>query len=415
MKVMFKNKMRVPAKIWIDDLANIESSALDQIELVASQPYVKRLSVMPDVHTGKGCTIGAVIGTDNALVPNFVGVDIGCGVLFVETDMKAEDVSKEEFHKLLHQMRRDIPLGFNIRKPDRTCRVLPWLKSNLAVALLEKKSPLDSDWFKYLKKYSTDRLVEKVEKRLANRYEYTGTLGGNNHFLEIQKNLAGNLCFMIHSGSRGPGEAIALAFMHIAKAENLKYHSNVSNEMEFFPSDTEAGKRYFEAVSWATDFAYLNRFTMSEDIIHALRSMFPDIEIKPSINIHHNYVSLETYGNDTMWVHRKGATRVDSKTIGLIPGSMGHKSYMVNGTDSQEAMYSCSHGAGRSMSRTAAKANLSLDDFKAQMDGIVSDDVNEKHLDESPNAYKNIETVMENQKDLVNIIDEFTPLANVKG
>ncbi len=415
MKVLFKHDMKVPAKIWTDDLASVESQALDQAELVCSQDWAARAAFMPDMHAGKGCTIGAVIGTKNTLVPNLVGVDIGCGMCVTNTNIPRSTLDNRDFGELINRIKKQVPMGFGLRN-----KPLNPNESQTHANAVQHIQNLLGGTPKWLQ-IALDR-SKTLEGRVEKLSVYLGTLGGGNHFIEFQEDEAtGLLHVMLHSGSRGPGEAIATGFMQYAKELNTKWNSNGTRELAYLPVDSAEGQMYLEAVRWAQDFAQFNRAIMMHDVLQVFKDYLLERQYATSVNfvevgnIHHNYVNQENHFGENLWVHRKGATRVRDDITGIIPGSMGTRSYIVRGTNSVDSLNSCSHGAGRAMSRTKAKATITIQDFQDSMKGIISHDVNHSHIDESPMAYKDIDVVMANQQDLVTILKVLKPVVNLKG
>lgn len=404
MKVMYKNDMKVPAKIWVDDLSQVESGALDQVENVCSNDFVQFASFMPDIHQGMGCPIGAVVATEHELIPNFVGVDIGCGMGSLSTNISVKDVSNDLLLKLVRQITQAIPLGFN--KHDTPPKCSPEAENHCNYVSEDHLS----EWVRFASKKSL-----AAKERLKECILSLGTLGGGNHFIELQKDENDVLHAMVHSGSRGPGEAIARVFMNEAKAQNATWKTRARQGTEFLPDSSDIGLLYLEAVQWAQDFAKYNREAIINNIRSILANNLPDIVFGELINIHHNYVAREHHYSNNVWVHRKGATRIRNNILGIIPGSMGTPSYLVKGLNNPESLDSCSHGAGRALSRSKARELLDLEVFKQKMSGIVSFAITANHLDESPMAYKDIDKVMDNQKDLVEIVKVFTPIASIKG
>jgi len=330
---------------------------------------------------------------------------------WVLTDFKIEkNINTDIFKNFIKAMDRLIPMGFLKRENSLqlgTNKIFDEAIAHCIPALATSQKP---DWLKFAEKHS-----DVVKDRLISSTKYLGTLGGGNHFIELQTDEHNHLCIMLHSGSRGPGEAIARVFMNEAKLQNSKWHSRARQGTEFLPEQSEEGKFYLEAVVWAQNFAFHNRAVMLETIKKIIKQLIPDIKFENEVNIHHNYVARENHYGKNLWVHRKGATKVRKEIFGIIPGSMGTNSYIVRGTNNNESLHSCSHGAGRTMSRKKAKETLNINNFKQQMMDIISFSVNETHLDEAPEAYKNIEIVMKNQEDLVEIVHSLKPITNIKA
>ncbi len=385
MKIIYNENQKVPIKMWLDD---IEDNALDQALNLSKLPFVfKHVALMPDCHSGYGMPIGGVLATKDIIVPNAVGVDIGCGVLSCKTTL--QEISIEQLKQIMSIIRKRIPLGFEHHKKDQD-----WYGFNLApdISIIQKE-------------------LQSSKKQLA-------SLGGGNHFIEFQKGNDGYIYFMLHSGSRNFGLKIAKEYHNKAKKLCEKYYSNIpNNDLSFFPKDDILGFEYLEAMNYALFFAEENRKKMGNIIIDSIIQIIPNTDFNEFINVHHNYVEMENHFNKNVMVHRKGAIRVREDEIGLIPGSQGTKSYIVKGKGNPESFMSCSHGAGRKMGRKEAQKTLLLDDEISKLDkqGIIHSIRHVSDLDEASGAYKDIDIVMENQKDLVSIEVELTPLAVIKG
>jgi tRNA-splicing ligase RtcB len=378
---------------WCGDL---EASALSQAQNLSRLPFAfHHVALMPDAHMGYGMPIGGVLATQGVVIPNAVGVDIGCGMCAVETNVFNDDVGRDNILKILSGIRETVPVGFkhhSTRQDDK------WM-------------PLE---------VVPDNVNHPVCARESERAAFSvGTLGGGNHFIELQKNDQGLLSVMIHSGSRNLGKQVADHYNKIAEALNERYRSAVPAEWElaFLPLDSDEGQAYMREMSYCVDFALCNRALMLERIKDALRAHTVGIEFEETVNIAHNYAKMEHhYGRDVL-VHRKGATLAREGTVGIIPGSQGASSYIVRGKGNHASFDSCSHGAGRKMGRNQARKNLSLEDEQRQLEerGIIHSVRNEKDLDEAPGAYKDIDGVIRQQEDLVDVIERRTPLAVVKG
>jgi tRNA-splicing ligase RtcB len=330
-----------------------------------------------------------------------------CGIVVVKTSLKLEDIANR-FDSIHRGIKENIPVGYAHRQDSR-------------LAIVHETVP--TDFLAEITQYEKESIWN--QNKIVNQL---GTLGGGNHFIELQLDEQGYLCIMIHSGSRNIGNKITSTYIKIAKTK-----SNASPNLEYLEADSIVGKEYLEHLAFATQFAYVNRLVMIESVkavlIQELANFgLPSPTFSEMINIHHNYVALEEHFGEKVWVHRKGATRVTPDVTGLIPGSMGTASYIVNGTGNIASYNSCSHGAGRRMSRTAARGkidrksgelklegSLKLDDFKNDMNGVYSENIDQHHLDEAPRAYKDIDEVMANQQDLVNIKTKLRPILVVKG
>ena len=376
---------RIPIKLWLDD---IEDSALQQAKDLANLPFAQKwIAIMPDSHVGYGMPIGGVLATKGAIIPNAVGVDIGCGMAAVKTSLKELDI--DTLKKIMSDIRKVIPVGFNHRK-----------------------TKLDSILFNCFPDISI------VQKELESAKYQLGTLGGGNHFIEIQKGSDGFIYIMIHSGSRNFGLKIANEYHKKAVILCEKYHSNIPNkDLSFLPDDSREGVEYFQAMHCALTFAKHNRLLMMINIQNCFRNHIEDTEFEDILEIHHNYVDLENHFGKNYWIHRKGATSARKDQLGIIPGSQGTNSYIVSGLGNEESFCSCSHGAGRKLGRKAAQRELNLDVEKKFLEdqGIVHSVRNASDLDEASGAYKDIENVMANQSDLVKILIKLKPLGVIKG
>ena len=345
---------------------------------------------MPDTHEGYGMPIGGVAALNEAICPNMVGVDIGCGMLAVKTNLK--DISKDQVKKVMGKIRDRIPVGFN-----------------------HHKEPQINDIFNNDLWNKTTVCKEQFQSA---QYQL-GTLGGGNHFIEIQKDEDDCVWFMIHSGSRNLGKRVADYYNKkaVELCTNWKQFDIVKQELAVLPIDTPEAKCYISEMNLCLEFAYANRMLMADSIIKSFIEIFPLFETKGLINIHHNYATIEHHYNKDVWVHRKGATLARKGTMGIIPGSQGTCSYIVEGLGNESSLCSCSHGAGRKMSRMKAKQVLTVEEEAKRLNdlGIVHSIRNIDDLDEAPSAYKDIDVVMEEQKDLVKILDKLSPLGVVKG
>jgi tRNA-splicing ligase RtcB len=390
---------KLPIKMWLND---IEDSALEQVKNLANLPFAfKHIAIMPDAHSGYGMPIGGVLATKGVIIPNAVGVDIGCGMCAVKTSLT--EIDTETLKKIMGEIRNTVPVGFNHHKEKQDERLMP-----------------KEEWEVNYEK------MEVVKQEYENALTQIGTLGGGNHFIEIQKGSDGHIWIMLHSGSRNFGLKIADYYNKLAKGLNAKWYSEVPREWDlaFLPIDSDEGQAYLKEMQYAVDFALANRKLMMNRIIDVFISQFNpfnNITVDEfgidSINIAHNYASLENHFGENVWVHRKGATLAREGTIGIIPGSQGTSSYIVKGLGNPESFMSCSHGAGRRMSRSAAQKDLILEDeIKRLNDQGILHAIRGKHdLDEAAGAYKDIDEVMENQKDLVEILIKLSPLAVIKG
>ena len=382
-----------PVFSWCPD---IEENAFEQIDHLARLPFVhEHIAIMPDCHMGYGMPIGGVIALEKVISPNMVGVDIGCGMCAVKTSLT--DIDTDTLKKIMGEIRKTIPVGFSKHEEEQDEDLMP-----------------DTD----------DRLMV-VSKEYSSARKSLGTLGGGNHFIEIQKGDDGQIWIMIHSGSRNLGLKVANHYNKLAIGLNEKWHSKVPKdwELSFLPVDREEGQDYIKEMKYCVDFALANRKLMMERIkeIFERETIINQIKTFPKfdemINIAHNYAAQENHFGKNVWVHRKGATQAKLGQIGIIPGSQGTASYIVEGLGNEDSFESCSHGAGRVMGRKQAERELNLEKEIKILDdqNIIHGIRHRSDLDEAVSCYKNIGEVMENQKDLVKIKVKLKPLAVIKG
>lgn len=376
-----------PIKLWLD---NMEDGALAQARNLANLPFVfKHVAVMPDAHQGYGMPIGGVMATRDVIVPNAVGVDIGCGMCAVKTSLT--EIETRDLKTIMGMIRKSVPVGFKHQLVKQDECLMPKIVYHNGI----------------------------VEREYNSALKQLGTLGGGNHFIEIQKGNDGYVWIMVHSGSRNIGLKVAKYYNDVAKEANEKWFSVVPKkwELAFLPADTIAGKAYLDEMQYCVDFAFANRRLMMDRIMAAVISVAPCTEFDEMINIAHNYVQLEHHFQTNVWVHRKGATMAQKGQIGIIPGSQGTVSYIVRGMGNPESFHSCSHGAGRKMGRKQAQRELNLEAEKKRLDdlGVIHSIRGKKDLDEAAGAYKNIAKVMAKQSDLVEIVVELRPMAVIKG
>jgi len=348
---------------------------------------------MPDAHSGYGMPIGGVMAADGVIVPNAVGVDIGCGMCAVKTDLKFSSNIRRKLESILEDIRRKVPVGFKHHKRAQDEDLMP-------------------------KAYDIDNM-EVVRAEYKSALKQIGTLGGGNHFIEIQKDRENMVWLMIHSGSRNIGKQVADYYNRIAKNLNQQWNSPVppKADLAYLPFTIEEAHRYFEEMNYCVDFALSNRKLMLTRVQEVMFDYFPNLNFGEIINIAHNYAIWENHFGKDVVVHRKGATSAHKGEIGIIPGSQGTNSYIVEGLGNPESFASCSHGAGRKMGRNEAIRSLCLEDEIRELDkkGIVHAIRGKRDLEEAPSAYKNIAQVMADQEDLVKIKVELSPLAVVKG
>jgi tRNA-splicing ligase RtcB len=388
-------------KAWTKGVP-VEPAAVQQLRNVASLPFVhSHVAVMPDVHFGRGATVGSVIPTRGAIIPAAVGVDIGCGMMAVETSLNANDLP-DSLSGVRSEIERKVPVG---NGPVGDFKDQP---TSSATAL------------------RTSGLAERLETILAKHPKISGaklsrqlgTLGGGNHFIEVCLDEADRVWVVLHSGSRGTGNLIGTYFIGRAREELLRrvlgYHVP-DRDLAFFIEGEPLFDDYVEAVLWAQDYARANRKLMMERVLLALRGVLPAFKLgKTAVNCHHNYVERETHFGETVWLTRKGAVRAGDGELGIIPGSMGAKSFIVRGKGNADSFCSCSHGAGRTMSRTEAKRRFTLDDHIAATKGVECRK-DAGVIDETPMAYKDIDAVMAAQADLVEIVHTLRQVVCVKG
>lgn len=395
----------VPIKAWIIGVT-FEPEAETQLRRVAELPFVyKWVAAMPDVHAGKGATVGSVIATNGAIIPAAVGVDIGCGMIAVETTLTASQLP-DDLKTIRSAIERAVPHGRtnNGGPGDRGA----W--GNLPPRVLAAWQELEPGF---------KRIVER-DPTLARGVtpEHLGTLGTGNHFIEMCLDEREHVWFMLHSGSRGVGNRIGSLFIERAKREMERWMIQLPDkDLAYLPEGSEHFGAYCDAVKWAQEFARTNRSLMMEATLEAVRNtgLLPPFELgSEAVNCHHNYVAKEHHYGKNVWVTRKGAVHAGEGELGIIPGSMGAKSFIVRGKGNPESFCSCSHGAGRKMSRTAAKKFFTLEDHARMTEGVEcrkDADV----IDETPGAYKSIDDVMNAQADLVDIVHTLKQVVCVKG
>ena len=383
----------VPVYSWCE---NIEDGAMVQIEGLTHLPFLfNHVAIMPDCHQGFGMPIGGVLATDGAIIPNAVGVDIGCGMQAVKTNLNVESLHRDFLEKLASGIREVVPTGFQKHKSPKKVSKLPDMAN---FGFRTKNSPF------------------VVENELKNARLQLGTLGGGNHFIEIQADQDGLVWLMIHSGSRNVGLQVAKHYHNEAVQARINAGDMIEKDLAHLKIDSELAIDYLAEMHWCVDFAKRNRSFMMNRVQWQLNNLI-NCDFNEPIDIAHNFSALECHFDREVWVHRKGATRAIEGELGIIPGSQGTKSYIVRGKGSENSFTSCSHGAGRLISRNAAQKKLDLHEEQAAMDsqGIVHGLNHIKDLDEASGAYKNIDLVMNAQSDLVDIVWELRPLAVIKG
>ena len=394
----------VPIKAWTRGVP-VEDGARTQLARAAQMPFIfKHVAAMPDVHVGIGATVGSVIPTRGAVIPAAVGVDIGCGMMAARTSLMAHDLP-DSLEAIRSAIEQAVPHGRDVGRGKRDKG--SW--GSPPAAIVEA-------WATLVARF--ERICDKFPKlRNTNNLVHLGTLGTGNHFIELCLDEEARVWVMLHSGSRGVGNAIGSFFIELAKQDMRKWHINLPDEnLAYFPEGTDHFDDYVEAVGWAQDFAALNRRMMMAHVIAALRSRIAkpfEAELE-AVNCHHNYVTRENHFGENVLVTRKGAVRAAKGVLGIIPGSMGAKSFIVRGLGNPESFDSCSHGAGRVMSRTEAKKLVTLEDHVRDTQGVECRK-DAGVIDETPRAYKPIEAVMAAQADLVEIVHTLKQVVCVKG
>lgn len=410
MFVIYNDKTRFPIKAWLSGIDRIEESCIEQAYNLSNLPFLhKWVCLMPDTHTGKGMPIGGVITAKDVIIPNAVGVDIGCGMVFVATDIKYEEIkdvmvgTASIMQSMIGNIMRSVPVGFEKHKQRKESEVL-----DLALNNMDKYE-------------ANPELVHLIEEG----YYQVGTLGGGNHFIELQEDEEGYLCIMIHSGSRHLGKEICDYFHNKARELNNTWYSQVPDEyrLAFLPVHTKEGQQYINWMHLALDYAYENRERMMEQVCgvvkeHIERYAGRTVSFTDQINCHHNYAALENHYDANVWVHRKGATRVRQGERAVIPGAMGSYSYVVEGKGNPESFHTSSHGAGRAYSRTGAMNAFTTEqvmvDLKEQ--GVVLGKRKKNDVaEECRFAYKDIDEVMAQQTDIVTPVRKLKTVGVVKG
>jgi tRNA-splicing ligase RtcB len=386
---------RVPVEVYTGE---IEPAARQQLVNISRLPIVHHhVAAMPDVHLGIGATVGAVIPTLRAIIPAAVGVDIGCGMMATRLSLASGDLEEKTLKRVFDQITRDVPVGF-AQHEDRDARDPRRLGKPLRRILdrhpgIGKRVGKSSHWALQL-----------------------GTLGGGNHFIEVCLDEAQRVWVMLHSGSRGIGNAIGSYFIELAKRDMEKLRTHLPDgDLSYFQEGAAHFDDYVEALGWAQDYARANREEMMDLVLEALRRHLPAFEVTgAAVNCHHNYVEREEHYGEKVWLTRKGAIRARAGELGIIPGSMGARSYIVRGKGAAESFHSCAHGAGRRMSRKAAQRRFSVQDLASQTQGVVCRK-DKGVVDEIPGAYKDIEQVMADQSDLVEVVHALKQVLCVKG
>lgn len=394
----------VPVKLWTKGVP-VQAEARQQLLNTAQMPFIyPHLAVMPDVHLGKGSTIGSVIPTRGAIIPAAVGVDLGCGMMAVRTSLTASDLP-DNLRNIRRAMEKAVPHGRTLGRGKRDTG--SWHDTPQSV---------DQAWARLQPGFKA--LTEKHPRlERTNNHKHLGTLGTGNHFVELCLDEANRVWVMLHSGSRGVGNAIGTWFIEQAKEDMRRQQLNLPDEdLAYLQEGSSFFDDYIEAVNWAQEYARINREVMMDHTLAALADEIdtPFTSVQEAVNCHHNYVQQEEHFGEQLWVTRKGAVSARREQLGIIPGSMGAKSFIVRGLGNAESFHSCSHGAGRIMSRNQAKKAFTLDDHR-QATAHVECRKDHSVLDETPGAYKDIEAVMAAQKDLVEIVHTLRQVVCVKG
>lgn len=378
---------KLPIKLWLD-AEQMDTGALAQARNLANLPFAfKHIAIMPDTHQGYGMPIGAVLATKGVIIPNAVGVDIGCGMCSLRTNLT--EIDTDDLKEIVKIIRATIPVGFNRHQTAQDEAWMPKIQGHLPI----------------------------VKQEYNNALYQIGTLGSGNHFIEIQHGSDGYIWIMIHSGSRNIGFTVANHYHEIAKQLNQAAGEDISNDLAYLPESSEYFELYRNEMNYCLEFALANRTLMMERVKAAFREVFPEVEFSNFINKPHNFAAEEQHFGETVIVHRKGATRARKGEWGMIPGSQGTRSFLVTGKGEAQSFESCAHGAGRIMSRAQARKTLDVKtEVKAlQEQGVLHAIRSRKDLDEAPGSYKDIDEVMHNQQDLVDIQIELQPLAVIKG
>ena len=393
-----------PIKMWTNGVP-LEDEARAQLLRTSQMPFIfKHMAVMPDVHLGKGSTIGSVIPTQGAIIPAAVGVDIGCGMMAVRTSLAAADLP-DNLHALRTAIEIAVPHGRSVTRGKRDKG--SWETPPAVV---------DARWASLLPRFT--QLTEQYPRFLkTNNHKHLGTLGTGNHFIEVCLDEGGQVWLMLHSGSRGVGNAIGTYFIELAQQDMREHIADLPHrDLAYFAEGCAHFDDYISAVGWAQDYAQQNRLAMMEQVITAVRQVIakPFSAELEAVNCHHNYVQRETHFGAEILLTRKGAVSAQKGQMGIIPGSMGAKSFIVRGLGNEESFCSCSHGAGRTMSRTAAKKKYSVED-QIQATAHVECRKDSEVIDEIPMAYKDIDAVMAAQSSLVEIVHTLRQVVCVKG
>jgi tRNA-splicing ligase RtcB len=388
---------RVPVRVYTDE---VEAGARQQLVNLSKLPIIHHhVAAMPDVHLGIGATVGSVIATHRAIIPAAVGVDLGCGMIAARTSLTASDFDEKRLKRVFDQISRDVPVGRDQHAEGRE--------------LASAAKPFGRPLRKIMEKHPA---LEKRFPRTQNWARQMGSLGGGNHFIEVCLDEEKRAWVMLHSGSRGIGNAIGTYFIELARRDAERRELKLPDrDLAYFEEGAEHFDDYVEAVGWAQGYAAANRDAMVDLVLDAMRRHLPGFKVTDqAVNCHHNYVEREHHYGADVWVTRKGAIRAGAGELGIIPGSMGARSYIVRGKGAAESFQSCAHGAGRRMSRTQAQKSYTAQDVVEQTQGVVCRK-DRGVVDEIPAAYKSIDEVMANQSDLVDTVHTLKQVICVKG
>ncbi len=392
-----------PLKMWTKNV-QIDDAAIEQMKNVAKLPFIhKHVAAMPDCHYGMGATVGSVIPTKGAIIPAAVGVDIGCGMMAWKLTVKAHQLP-DNLSAVRSDIERAVPHGFVSTKGR--ARRGGWETVPNSVG---------TRWRDLDDRYGT--IIDK-HPRISHKApaHQLGSLGTGNHFIEICIDESDDVWVMLHSGSRGPGNVIGQYFINLARNDMKQHFVNLPDrDLAYLSEGTEHFDDYIEALNWAQDYAWENRQAMMDAVLRTLRSHLPKFQIgNMAVNCHHNYAVEENHFGANVWITRKGAVRARAGDLGIIPGSMGTGSFIVRGRGNADSFCSCSHGAGRAMSRTEARQKITLKDHRAATTGIECRK-DRAIIDESPAAYKDISSVIAAQQDLIEVVHTLRQVVNVKG
>ena len=408
------SEQKVPIKIWLENTSQLDKICLEQAKNLANLPFAyQHIALMPDAHAGYGMPIGGILAADGIIVPNAVGSDIGCGMAFVQTNIPAEILITQETpdgeleQTIVNTILRSIPNGYEKHKRKQASEAVRQFS-----------------W--YLEEQDKVGAIKELAHVLDEAYFQAGTLGSGNHFIELQTDEQGFVGVMVHTGSRNVGEAVCRYFDDKAKLLNIQQHSPVPPEwnLAYLSADSDIGKEYIRWMEFAMAFAKENRAKILGIVIEIIRRLvteyadFTEIELSEPIDCHHNYTAYEELAGKMVWVHRKGAIRVREGEWGIIPGAMGTSSYLVKGKGNPESFHSCSHGAGRQMSRKEALDTFGVEDTILDLEskGIFLGKTRKRDLGEEARfAYKDIEFVIANELDLIEPIRKLETLGVVKG